>query len=143
MTYRHNGGIGGWGWFGMSLGMLLFTALLVAGGVLLFRALDRPQRPAGFADRSRPIDVRERTLSDEAGQTRARIGELTAHLHELDEETDKMRITRNTLLGLPTDRPSPKQPRIPSHRTIRSAIRSWPSSPIPAGQCGPGACARR
>ncbi|WP_457030776.1 SHOCT domain-containing protein [Kitasatospora sp. P5_F3] len=31
----------GWGWFGMSLSMLLFTALLVVGGVLLFRALSR------------------------------------------------------------------------------------------------------
>ncbi|BFV55348.1 hypothetical protein KCMC57_up04520 [Kitasatospora sp. CMC57] len=41
MMYWHDGGMSGWGWFGMSLGMLLFTALLVIGGVLLFRALDR------------------------------------------------------------------------------------------------------
>nr|WP_112469005.1 SHOCT domain-containing protein [Streptomyces triticisoli] len=31
----------GWGWFAMSLGTLLFWALLIAVGVLLFRALNR------------------------------------------------------------------------------------------------------
>jgi len=41
VMYWHDGGMSGWGWFGMSLGMVLFTALLVFGGVLLFRALDR------------------------------------------------------------------------------------------------------
>ncbi|MEU9046309.1 MULTISPECIES: SHOCT domain-containing protein [unclassified Kitasatospora] len=41
MMYWHDGGMNGWGWFGMSIGMLLFTALLVFGGVLLFRSLDR------------------------------------------------------------------------------------------------------
>ena len=41
MMYWHNGGMNGWGWFGMSLGMVLFTALLVVAGVLAFRALDR------------------------------------------------------------------------------------------------------
>ncbi|WBP91455.1 SHOCT domain-containing protein [Kitasatospora cathayae] len=41
MMYWHNGGMSGWGWFGMSLGMLLVTALLVIGGVLLFWSLDR------------------------------------------------------------------------------------------------------
>ncbi|MFE4599706.1 SHOCT domain-containing protein [Kitasatospora indigofera] len=37
----NDGGMSGWGWFGMSLGMLLITVLLVIGGVLIFRALDR------------------------------------------------------------------------------------------------------
>jgi putative membrane protein len=53
----YDGGMSGWGWFGMSIGMLLFTALLVFGGVLLFRSLDRsgshpaPPAPPTAADR--------------------------------------------------------------------------------------------
>ncbi|MEV6210469.1 SHOCT domain-containing protein [Kitasatospora sp. NPDC051914] len=55
MRYWHDGGMSGWGWFGMSLGMLLFTALLVIGGVLLFRALDRTtSRPAPPAPPTAP-----------------------------------------------------------------------------------------
>ncbi|MEU1199154.1 SHOCT domain-containing protein [Streptomyces sp. NPDC005813] len=34
---------GGWGWFAMSAGMVLFWALIIAVAVLLFRALDRPR----------------------------------------------------------------------------------------------------
>ncbi|EFC86127.1 SHOCT domain-containing protein [Parafrankia sp. EUN1f] len=37
--YYHN--IGGWGWFAMSIGMLLFWAVLITGAVLLVRALIR------------------------------------------------------------------------------------------------------
>jgi putative membrane protein len=33
---------GGWGWFAMSAGMILFWAVLITVGVLLFRALSRP-----------------------------------------------------------------------------------------------------
>jgi len=58
MMYWHNGGMSGWGWFGMSLGMLLFTALIVFGGVLLFRSLDRstsrPVPPTPPSDAGRP-----------------------------------------------------------------------------------------
>ncbi|MGQ4419668.1 SHOCT domain-containing protein, partial [Streptomyces sp. SAS_269] len=34
--YDHDAG---WGWFAMSVGMLLFWALIIALGVLLYRAL--------------------------------------------------------------------------------------------------------
>ncbi len=57
MMYWHDGGMNGWGWFGTSIGMLLFTALLVLGGVLLFRSLDRstsrpaPPAPPAISDR--------------------------------------------------------------------------------------------
>ncbi|MGW0082792.1 SHOCT domain-containing protein [Streptomyces sp. NPDC003393] len=34
-------GAPGWGWFAVSLGMLLFWVLLIAVGVLLFRTLNR------------------------------------------------------------------------------------------------------
>lgn len=33
---------GGWGWLAMSVGMILFWAVIIAVGVLLFRALSRP-----------------------------------------------------------------------------------------------------
>ncbi len=33
---------GGWGWFAMSVGMVVFWALLIAVAVLLFRALSQP-----------------------------------------------------------------------------------------------------
>ncbi|MFJ2203279.1 hypothetical protein [Streptomyces violaceusniger] len=46
------------------------------------------------------IDTREQALSEQAEQTRTRIEELAAHLRELDEETDNLRITRKTLLGI-------------------------------------------
>lgn len=32
----------GWGWFTMSVGMILFWAVIITFGVLLFRALSRP-----------------------------------------------------------------------------------------------------
>ncbi|MER6032984.1 MULTISPECIES: SHOCT domain-containing protein [unclassified Streptomyces] len=52
--YDHSAG---WGWFAMSVGMLLFWALIIALGVLLYRALARPggngaptgPRPTGSA----------------------------------------------------------------------------------------------
>lgn len=39
----------GWGWAAMSISMVLFWAVLILGGVLLFRALNRPSdHPAGL-----------------------------------------------------------------------------------------------
>ncbi|MGW3099192.1 SHOCT domain-containing protein [Streptomyces sp. NPDC001102] len=38
--YDHH--VSGWGWFTMSVGMILFWAVFIALGVLLFRALARP-----------------------------------------------------------------------------------------------------
>ncbi|MFF4910809.1 SHOCT domain-containing protein [Streptomyces sp. NPDC001260] len=54
--YDHD--VSGWGWFTMSVGMILFWAVLIALGVMLFRTLSRsddsptssgtaPRRPAG------------------------------------------------------------------------------------------------
>jgi putative membrane protein len=41
MMFWFNHGISGWGWFGMSLGMIVFWGLIITGAVLLFRSLDR------------------------------------------------------------------------------------------------------
>ncbi|MDC2955181.1 SHOCT domain-containing protein [Streptomyces gilvifuscus] len=54
--YDHD--VSGWGWFTMSVGMILFWAVLIALGVMLFRTLSRsdasptsigtpPRGPAG------------------------------------------------------------------------------------------------
>jgi len=49
--YDHDAG---WGWFAMSVGMLLFWALIIALGVLLYRALARPGG-GGAPTGSRPM----------------------------------------------------------------------------------------
>lgn len=36
------GGMSGWGWGAMTISMVLFWGLLILGGVLLVRALNRP-----------------------------------------------------------------------------------------------------
>ncbi|GHF36345.1 SHOCT domain-containing protein [Streptomyces griseosporeus] len=41
MLYWNAHDMTGWGWFVMSLSMVVFWALLIAGGVLLFRAVKR------------------------------------------------------------------------------------------------------
>ncbi|MFE7352283.1 SHOCT domain-containing protein [Streptomyces sp. NPDC057543] len=46
MLYWHDHGMGGWGWFAMTVGMVLFWVLLIIVVVLLFRAFGR-SRPVG------------------------------------------------------------------------------------------------
>ncbi|WP_338933413.1 SHOCT domain-containing protein [Streptomyces netropsis] len=43
--YDH--GVSGWGWFAMTVSMVVFWALIIAVVVLLFRALARPQHGGG------------------------------------------------------------------------------------------------
>ncbi|WP_328690313.1 SHOCT domain-containing protein [Streptomyces phaeochromogenes] len=47
MFWYNNHDISGWGWFGMSLGMVVFWGLLITAFVLLFRALNRPPEHTG------------------------------------------------------------------------------------------------
>ncbi|MBJ6636966.1 SHOCT domain-containing protein [Streptomyces sp. DHE7-1] len=42
MMFWYDHDVSGWGWFAMSAGMILFWALIITLGVLLFRALNRP-----------------------------------------------------------------------------------------------------
>ncbi|MFD4606320.1 SHOCT domain-containing protein [Streptomyces sp. NPDC058464] len=42
MMFWYDHDVSGWGWFTMSVGMILFWALIVFFGVLLYRALARP-----------------------------------------------------------------------------------------------------
>ena len=49
MMFWYDGNMSGWGWFGMSLGMIVFWGLIITAFVLLFRALSRPA-PGGPHD---------------------------------------------------------------------------------------------
>ncbi|EDX24403.1 SHOCT domain-containing protein [Streptomyces sp. Mg1] len=42
MMFWYNHDVSGWGWFAMSVGMILFWALIITVAVLLFRAIARP-----------------------------------------------------------------------------------------------------
>lgn len=46
-------GVSGWGWVAMTISMLLFWAVLVLGGIALYRGLSRP-RSGGFPAGRRP-----------------------------------------------------------------------------------------
>ncbi|MGW2519607.1 SHOCT domain-containing protein [Streptomyces sp. NPDC001617] len=39
--------LSGWGWFGMSLSMIVFWGLIIAAAVLLFRTVNRPPEHTG------------------------------------------------------------------------------------------------
>ncbi|MFE9644461.1 SHOCT domain-containing protein [Streptomyces sp. NPDC006365] len=42
MMFWYDHDVSGWGWFGMSLGMVLFWALIITALVLVFRAANQP-----------------------------------------------------------------------------------------------------
>ncbi|WP_405877855.1 SHOCT domain-containing protein [Streptomyces sp. NBC_00005] len=46
MMFWYDHHMSGWGWFGASLGMIVFWGLIITAFVLLLRAFDRPQ-PTG------------------------------------------------------------------------------------------------
>ncbi|WP_416980487.1 SHOCT domain-containing protein [Streptomyces sp. T028] len=42
MMFWYDHDVSGWGWFGMSIGMVLFWALIITALVLIFRAASQP-----------------------------------------------------------------------------------------------------
>jgi hypothetical protein len=77
------------------------------------------------------IDAREQALTREAGQTQARIDELTARLRELSEAISDLQITRKTLVALAGQDdeavaepagPSPSLPDHPAYQQILTAF---------------------
>jgi cell division septum initiation protein DivIVA len=71
------------------------------------------------------IDAREAALAREVEQTQARIDELTARLHELDQAIDHLRITRKTLLSLadePDAEPAEPPPVLPDHPAYQQIL---------------------
>ncbi|PBC66018.1 hypothetical protein BKI49_00420 [Streptomyces sp. Tue6028] len=83
--YDH--GVSGWGWFAMSISMILFWALIITIAVLLFRAINRPQEhTATPATTSSEEILRERLARGEIDEDEylrrlntLRSGPLTKH----------------------------------------------------------------
>ncbi|WP_198152899.1 SHOCT domain-containing protein [Pseudofrankia sp. DC12] len=100
MMYWHYGhGMGGWGWFAMSLGMLLFWAVLIVGAVLVVRALtnagDRGRSemrpPAGPAATDGPVRPSpEQILADRFARGEIDEKEYRARLAALRETADQL-----------------------------------------------------
>lgn len=54
----------GWGWFTMSVGMILFWAVLIVFAVLLFRSLSRPVDSGASAGRAGSGPAPEQLLAE-------------------------------------------------------------------------------
>jgi hypothetical protein len=63
------------------------------------------------------LTAREREITDETGQLRAQIGELTARLGERERDLEHLHITRKTAAALAADlaEPPPPRPDLPEH----------------------------
>ncbi|GGX60246.1 SHOCT domain-containing protein [Streptomyces minutiscleroticus] len=84
--YWNPHGMSGWGWFAMSLSTVVFWALLIAVGVLLFRSLDRGRPGAhGESPHSAPAQALDRTPEQVLAGRFAR--------GEIDEEEYRRRLS--------------------------------------------------
>jgi putative membrane protein len=57
MMWWPDGGGSGWGWVAMTISMVLFWGVLILGGILLIRALNRPSGDSSAAPRPTPEQV--------------------------------------------------------------------------------------
>ncbi|MFG3203823.1 SHOCT domain-containing protein [Streptomyces sp. NPDC048192] len=99
MMFWYGHGMSGLGWFVMSLGTLLFWALIITVGTLLFRLLARPTPPGeghGSWRKTPPGSGPEQILAERYARG------------EIDDEEYRRRLA--TLRESPTDaaRPSPR-----------------------------------
>jgi putative membrane protein len=94
MMYWDDRGMSGWSWFAMSLGMLLFWVVIIAGVVLLVRALIRsdernrpsPRPPAEPAATHGPVGSSpEQVLADRFARGEIDEREFRARLAVLHE----------------------------------------------------------
>ncbi|MFI9722669.1 SHOCT domain-containing protein [Streptomyces sp. NPDC052396] len=84
--YGHPGG--GWGWIAMSIGMILFWALVITALVLLFRTLSRPHEHAHApAPPTPPAPTPEQILAERFARS------------EIDEEEYQRRLSVLRSLG--------------------------------------------
>lgn len=79
MTFWYDHGVTGWGWFAMSVGMILFWALIITAIVLVLRALNRPDKQDPTPAAPSPEEILGRRLArgeiDEQ-EYRGRLNEL-------------------------------------------------------------------
>ncbi|ANP51659.1 putative membrane protein [Streptomyces griseochromogenes] len=91
--YDH--GVGGWGWFAMSVGMIFFWALTITIGVLLYRALVTPGRSGNGADARQPGPPPEQLLAERFARGEIDEDEYHRRLTVLGETTgDVSRLSR-------------------------------------------------
>lgn len=84
MMFWYGHGMSGWGWVGMTLSMILFWALIITAGILLYRAL------SSGSEHSRERGAPARPSPEEVLAERFARGEI-------DEEEYRRRLT--TLRG--------------------------------------------
>jgi putative membrane protein len=95
--FRYDHDLSGWGWFAMSTSMILFWALIITLGVLLFRALARTENPGT------PL----------AGPTPERVLAQRFARGEIDEDEYHRRLTALRVGGTPGTPDTPDTPGTP------------------------------
>ncbi|MCX5095976.1 SHOCT domain-containing protein [Streptomyces sp. NBC_00365] len=88
MLFWYDHGVGGWGWFAMSAGMILFWALIITFGVLLYRALARPRGSSDRADARPPGPSPEQFLAERFARGEIDEDEYHRRLTVLRETTE-------------------------------------------------------
>ncbi|MBO8190524.1 SHOCT domain-containing protein [Streptomyces oryzae] len=91
MMFWYGHGIGGWGWFAMSASMIVFWALVIGIGALIFRAVARSH--SGDSERPQP----QPHAHPSPGPTPEQL--LRFALGEIDEEEYRRRLS--TLCATP------------------------------------------
>ncbi|GGW42139.1 hypothetical protein GCM10010503_18090 [Streptomyces lucensis JCM 4490] len=87
--YDHDGG--GWGWFAMSAGMILFWILIVAVGVLVYRAVAGSRRDGALPRAQPPGPPPEQLLAERFAR-----GEI-----DEDEYHRRLTVLRESAGGVP------------------------------------------
>ncbi|MFM9373192.1 SHOCT domain-containing protein [Streptomyces sp. Da 82-17] len=82
MMFWYGDGINGWGWFAMSVGMVLFWVLLITAAVLLFRSLDHAS--------ARPSARQQQGTAEQILGERLARGEIDAQ-----EYRERLSVLRN------------------------------------------------
>lgn len=83
--YHHDAG--GWGWIAVTVGMILFWALVIALGLLLYRAVARPGRSGERADARPPAAAAEQLLAERFARGEMDEDEYRRRLAVLRETT--------------------------------------------------------
>ncbi|MFF4505769.1 SHOCT domain-containing protein [Streptomyces sp. NPDC001401] len=89
--------VSGWGWFVMSAGMILFWALIITFGALLFRALARPgglDTPVG-APPPQSAPIPEQLLAERFARGEIDEDEYHRRLTVLDGSDRAPRLSKN------------------------------------------------
>jgi hypothetical protein len=73
------------------------------------------------------IDAREHSLTCQIEQTQAEIDTLTAHISELSEAIEHLRISRKTLISLAEEDPAPAEPpqAVPDHPAYQQILAAF------------------